>query len=78
MNDRDNQRRWRADQTGVYEVWYMTWNHPATDQGFWLRFITEVPKPGSEGFLVLVLRQEGLVAHTLASFEAAWTRATAL
>jgi len=49
MNDRDNHRRWRADQTGVYEVWYTTWNHPATDQGFWLRFITEVPKPGSGG-----------------------------
>jgi len=36
-----------------------------------------VSKPGSEGFLVLVLRQEGLVAHPLASFEAAWARATA-
>ena len=35
-----------------------------------------VSKPASEGFLVLVLRQEGLVAHTLASFESAWTRAT--
>lgn len=37
-----------------------------------------VSKPGSEGFLVLVLRQEGLVAHVLASFEAAWARGTPL
>lgn len=40
--------------------------------------LLSVSKPSSEGFLVLVLRQEGLVAHTLASFEAAWARGTAL
>jgi sugar-specific transcriptional regulator TrmB len=34
-----------------------------------------VSKPSSEGFLVLVLRQEGLVAHCLASFEETWSRA---
>lgn len=39
--------------------------------------LLSVSKPSSEGFLVLVLRQEGLVAHTLASFESAWARATA-
>ena len=30
---------------GVYEVWYLTWNHPQTGQGFWLRYITEAPTP---------------------------------
>jgi sugar-specific transcriptional regulator TrmB len=33
-----------------------------------------VSKPGSEGFLVLVLRQPGLVAHCLASFDSFWSR----
>ncbi len=45
----DNIRRWSADAPGVYEVWYTTWNHPGTDQGFWLRFITEAPTIGSGG-----------------------------
>ncbi len=49
MSEADNVRRWAADQRGVYEVWYTTWNHPQTDQGFWLRFITEAPLPGSGG-----------------------------
>lgn len=49
MNEADNHRRWAPQQTGVYEVWYTTWNHPATNQGFWLRFITETPTPGSGG-----------------------------
>lgn len=44
-----NVRRWSADRAGVYEVWYTTWNHPGTGQGFWLRFITEHPEPGSGG-----------------------------
>lgn len=35
-----------------------------------------VSKPGSEGFLVLVLRQEGLVAHCLNSYEQVWARAS--
>jgi sugar-specific transcriptional regulator TrmB len=38
--------------------------------------LLSVSKPGSEGFLVLVLRQEGLTAHALASFEHVWARAT--
>jgi hypothetical protein len=46
MSEADNVRHWPADQTGVYEVWYTTWNHPATDQGFWLRYITEAPLVG--------------------------------
>lgn len=49
MTEIANHRHWAADQRGVYEVWYTTWNHPGTDQGFWLRFITEAPTPGSGG-----------------------------
>ncbi|HSD89582.1 MAG TPA: tocopherol cyclase family protein [Kofleriaceae bacterium] len=45
MNDTDNHRH-TADKRGTYEVWYMTWNHPGTDQGFWLRYITEQPLSG--------------------------------
>lgn len=26
---------------GGYEVWYLTWNHPGTGQGFWLRHVIE-------------------------------------
>ena len=40
--------------------------------------LISVSKPSSEGFLVLVLRQEGLVAHALASFEMAWAKGVAL
>jgi sugar-specific transcriptional regulator TrmB len=39
--------------------------------------LLSVSKPGAEGFLVLVLRQEGLTAHCLASFEHVWSRANA-
>jgi hypothetical protein len=41
-----NIRHWDAGERGVYEVWYLTWNHPRTDQGFWLRYITEAPLHG--------------------------------
>ena len=34
--ERDNLRR-----RGGYEVWYLTWNHPGTGQGFWLRHVIE-------------------------------------
>ena len=34
-----------------------------------------IPRGGSEGFLMLVLRQSGLVQHCLASFEQSWDRA---
>ena len=40
-----NQRRF-ADKPGTYEVWYLTWNHPGTGQGFWLRFVVEAPDHG--------------------------------
>jgi hypothetical protein len=46
MTERHNIRHWTNDTRGVYEVWYMTWNHPQTDQGFWLRYITEAPVDG--------------------------------
>ncbi len=46
MIDADNVRRWAPDARGVYEVWYLTWNHPGTGQGYWLRFITENPLEG--------------------------------
>ncbi len=46
MSEADNHRRWSDATLGVYEVWYMTWNHPETGQGFWLRFITETPTRG--------------------------------
>ena len=46
MTERHNVRHWTDDKQGVYEVWYMTWNHPQTNQGFWLRYITEAPVDG--------------------------------
>ena len=46
MSEADNHRRWAADARGCYEVWYTTWNHPQTNQGFWLRYITENPVDG--------------------------------
>ena len=49
MSEADNHRRWDPSARGVYEVWYTTWNHPQTGQGFWLRYITEAPTPGSGG-----------------------------
>ena len=39
--------------------------------------LVSVAKPGAEGFLVLVLRQEGLAAHCVASFDQIWSRASA-
>ena len=41
MPEADNVRRWDDARTDAYEVWYLTWNHPATGQGYWLRFVTE-------------------------------------
>jgi hypothetical protein len=46
MTEAHNYRHWTDAQRGVYEVWYMTWNDPATNQGFWLRYITEAPVDG--------------------------------
>src|SRR4051794_354021 len=47
MSVLENLRHWGSETRGVYEVWYVTWNHPATDQGFWLRYITEAPVDGA-------------------------------
>jgi len=44
--EHDNLRHWDDAARGVYEVWYLTWNDPRTDQGFWLRYITEAPTDG--------------------------------
>jgi hypothetical protein len=41
-----NERQWPGDRKGVYEVWYLTWNHAPTGQGFWLRYISEAPLVG--------------------------------
>lgn len=41
-----NLRRWSDDQRGVYEVWYLTFNHALTGHGFWLRFVIEQPDQG--------------------------------
>jgi hypothetical protein len=41
-----NERQWPRDRRGVYEVWYLTWNHAPTGQGFWLRYIAESPHVG--------------------------------
>jgi hypothetical protein len=46
MTRSPNARRWDDATRGVYEVWYLTWNHPETDQGFWLRYIAEAPHDG--------------------------------
>ena len=43
MTEMDNHRRFLDAARGVYEVWYLTWNHPETGQGFWLRYTTEAP-----------------------------------
>jgi hypothetical protein len=46
VSEADNLRTYAPDQRGVYEVWYTTWNDPATGQGYWLRYIIEVPSAG--------------------------------
>jgi hypothetical protein len=43
-----NLRHWDDITRGVYEVWYLTFNHPGTGQGFWLRFVTEAPTESSD------------------------------
>jgi hypothetical protein len=38
ITEPDNLRR---AQPGTYEVWYLTWNHPGDDAGYWLRHVIE-------------------------------------
>jgi hypothetical protein len=45
MTEQLNHRQF-ADQRGRYEVWYLTWNHPTTGQGMWLRFVIESSNDG--------------------------------
>ena len=40
-----NHRNWH--EPGTYEVWYLTWNDPKTDEGFWLRYLSEAPITGA-------------------------------
>lgn len=39
MSEADNARR---DPANGYEVWYLTWNHPETGEGYWLRYVIEL------------------------------------
>jgi hypothetical protein len=39
-----NHRNWH--EPGTYEVWYLTWNDPRTDEGYWLRYLSEAPVTG--------------------------------
>jgi hypothetical protein len=47
MNAEAMNLRQTDGKSGYYEVWYMTWNHAATGQGFWLRFVSEAPHQGA-------------------------------
>jgi hypothetical protein len=47
MTEADNVTTWTPHSRGRYEVYYLTWNHPATDQGFWLRYTMEAPLDGA-------------------------------
>ena len=40
-----NDRRFEG-KVGTYEVWYLTWNDPKTDCGYWLRYVIESPNSG--------------------------------
>lgn len=42
-NVADNHRRWDGHTPGRYEVWYLTFNDPATGDGFWIRYTLEAP-----------------------------------
>ncbi len=41
----DNLPRWDGQRRGFYEVWFLTWNDPATRDGYWLRYVIESPLP---------------------------------
>ncbi len=46
MSEADNHRRWDGHSPGRYEVWYLTFNDPATGDGFWIRYTLEAPVAG--------------------------------
>jgi tocopherol cyclase-like protein len=41
-----NARRWDGQSRGHYEVWYLTFNHRATQTGYWIRYTLESPLSG--------------------------------
>jgi hypothetical protein len=45
-SEKANHRHWRDSDRGRHEVWYLTWNDPATEHGFWLRHIIKHPVDG--------------------------------
>jgi hypothetical protein len=42
----DNAPRWDGRSPGHYEVWYLTFNHRASELGFWIRYTLEAPTAG--------------------------------
>ncbi len=42
----DNLRRWDGTSRGHYEVWYVTFNHVASQTGYWIRYTLEAPLDG--------------------------------
>jgi len=42
-NEQDNHRRWDGTSRGHYEVWYLTFNHLASQTGYWIRYTLEAP-----------------------------------
>ncbi|HVV87913.1 MAG TPA: hypothetical protein VHE35_32960 [Kofleriaceae bacterium] len=45
-SEADNRRQWDGHSPGRYEVWYLTFNDPATGDGFWIRYTLEAPADG--------------------------------
>lgn len=43
MSAADNAPRWDGSTRGRYEVWYLTFNHRASQTGFWIRYTVESP-----------------------------------
>ena len=42
-NFADNQCRWDRTSAPHYEVWFLTLNHCASQQGFWFRYVLHSP-----------------------------------
>ncbi|HEV3231322.1 MAG TPA: hypothetical protein VG245_03605 [Candidatus Dormibacteraeota bacterium] len=43
-----NRPRWRPGQRGRYEGWYVAFNDPAGERGWWLRYSLRAPSDGAE------------------------------
>lgn len=48
MDDEGANARRCQDRRGTYEAWFVTVNDPASRRGFWIRYTTLLPSPGSE------------------------------